>query len=73
MFSSSTAAWRFSISAFRTSGCSIKDLSILAPMAVLVRSRTQRRDPRFCFSRSVSTSSRFLRVEVSIIINWPEV
>ena len=45
----------------------------LAPMAVFVLSRTQRREPRRCFSRSVSTSSRFRLVDVSIIIYSPVV
>ena len=40
-------------------------------MAVLVLSRTHSRVPRFCFSRMVSTSSRFRLVEVSMIMNWP--
>ena len=42
-------------------------------MAVFVLSRTQSRDPRFCFSLKVSTNSRFRLVEVSIIMNCPVV
>ena len=37
-------------------------------MAVLVLSRTQRREPLFCFSRMVSTSSRLRRLELSMSI-----
>ena len=73
MFSSSIACCRRSISVLSISGCSIKERRSLAPMAVFVLSRTQRREPLFCFSRRVSTSSRFRLVEVSIIMNCPVV
>ena len=42
-----------------------------APMAVLVLSSTHKRVPLFCFSRRVSTSSRFLLVDVSMTMNCP--
>ena len=44
----------------------------LAPMAVLVLSRTHSREPRFCFSRSVSKSSRFRLVDVSMSMYFPD-
>ena len=73
IFSSSTASWRSRMAARSMSGCSIQLRSIRAPMAVLVRSSTHRRDPLFCFSLSVSTSSRFRLVEVSSIMYCPGV
>ena len=63
--SSSTASRRRSISALSISGCSSILRRSRPPMAVFVLSSTQRREPFFCFSRSVSVSSRFLRVELS--------
>ena len=43
----------------------MKDLKVLAPIAVLVLSSTHKRVPLFCLSLMVSTSSRFLLVEES--------
>ena len=41
-------------------------------MAVRVLSSTHRREPLFCFSRSVSHSSRFLLVELSSSMKEPD-
>ena len=70
-FNSCTASRRRIISVLSISGCSTYFLNVRAPIAVFVLSRTHRRDPLFCFSRRVSQSSRFLLVELSIIINLP--
>ena len=68
MFSSVTASSRSLIASASINGCSTKLRSIRAPMAVFVLSSTHKREPRFCFSRRVSTSSRFLLEELSITI-----
>ena len=57
-----------SISFLYIKGCSIMLRSILAPIAVLVLSNTHNKEPRFCLSRSVSQSSRFLLVAESRIM-----
>ena len=67
-FNSSIASSLDSISFLSISGCSTKFLSNLAPIAVFVLSSTHRSEPLFCFSLKVSTSSRFLLVELSMTI-----
>ena len=62
---SSRASKRRSISSLSIKGCSSMLRRSLPPIAVLVRSSTHSREPRFCFSRRVSVSSRFLLVELS--------
>ena len=61
------------ISARSMRGCSTMVRRVLAPMAVFVLSSTHRREPRFCFSLRVSVSSRFLRLELSMIMYLPMV
>ena len=70
---SSIPACRFKMSSLLISGCSIMERNARAPMAVLVLSSTHKSEPFFCFSRMVSTSSRFRLEELSISIYFPVV
>ena len=73
LLSSSMASCLLIIDSLSTRGCSIIFLKALAPIAVLVLSRTHIREPFLCFSLNVSTSSRFLLEELSISMYFPVV
>ncbi len=69
--SSSTAPSRRRMAATLRRGRSSQERSSRAPMAVLVRSSTHRRLPRFSLPRRVAVSSRFRRAFRSSSINRP--
>ena len=71
--SSSIASCLLIIPSLLISGCNTRFLNALAPIAVLVLSSTHRSEPFFCFSRIVSTSSRFRLDELSISMYLPVV
>ena len=70
-FQSCTASRRRIISVLSISGCSTYFSMYELPLLSLFYREPTEGDPLFCFSRRVSQSSRFLLVELSIIINLP--